>query len=73
MTDRLAELQATEQAAYLRDLRVRFAIAALPGVMDLCRNDSIVRIRSEEAPSYFAAKAFEIADAMVAEADKEPS
>ena len=46
------------------DLRDWFAGQALPGVMDLCRDDTPQE--GETVPEALARKAFEVADAMIA-------
>lgn len=44
-------------------LRDRFAMAALPGVIEVCKSDIIPD--GESCPVYFAKCAYEIADAMM--------
>jgi hypothetical protein len=49
-------------------LRDYFAAAALPTIMQICRDDTDARGR--DLPPYFAQVSYEIADAMIAEREK---
>lgn len=53
---------------YGMTLRDYFAAAALPTIMQICRDDTDARGR--DLPPYFAQVSYEIADAMIAEREK---